>query len=222
MALKFAVLGLLADNPQTGYELQKTLDRSVGHFWQARFQQTYGELRRLEADGLVTRTDVDRGGTRKKVYAVTPAGAAALDAWLDSASALSPIRDEFLVKVARWDRLPGERALARLRQYRHLHEERLAGYRAIEAHLAETGVTDRAVPEPLLGRYLALRYGITYAEGVLRWCDWAAAMLEARARRQAATPARSPRAARSSPARAGGSGPRRARPRASAARARSG
>jgi DNA-binding PadR family transcriptional regulator len=220
MALKFAVLGLLADSPQTGYELQKSLDQSVGHFWQARFQQTYGELRRLEADGLVERREVPRGGGRKKVYAVTRAGEAALDAWLDSPSALSPIRDEFLVKVARWDRLSGERALTRLRQYRHLQEERLAGYRAIEAHLAGAGVTERALPDPILGRYFALRFGIACVERILGWCDWAASMLEARGVPRAATRAPSRGAARSSRARVAGTARRRARRRASPAPAR--
>ena len=182
MSLKFAVLGLLADSPQTGYDLKKVFDGSVGYFWQAKFQQIYGELRRLEREGLVEKRDVPQvGRPTKKVYSITEKGQAALDAWLDTPSSLTAVRDEFLVKVASFGRLSADRAIARLREHRRLHEERLATYRTIESRLQEAGwVSQAGVAEPLLGRYLTLRRGIAHEEDTIRWCDWAIGLLESR------------------------------------------
>lgn len=175
MSLKFAILGLLTDGPKTGYELQKSFGGSIGHFWQAKFQQTYGELRRLETAGLVEKEEVaQRGRPAKKVYSVTPKGQAALDAWLDTPSPMPPVRAEFLVKVFSFGRLPPDRAVARLEEHRRLHAERLETYRGIEARLRESGwISATGVEPPLLGRYLTLRCGMAYEESMLAWCDWA-------------------------------------------------
>ncbi|MBI4611500.1 MAG: PadR family transcriptional regulator [Candidatus Rokubacteria bacterium] len=182
MSLKLAVLGLLVDSPRTGYDLKKLFDGSVGYFWQAKFQQIYGELRQLEGEGLVEKRDVPQvGRPTRKVYSITQTGRAALDAWLDTPSPLSPVRDEFLVKVSSFGRLPPERAVARLREHRHLHEERLATYRTIESRLKEAGwISEAGVAEPLLGGYLTLKRGIAYEEDTIRWCDWAIGLLEPR------------------------------------------
>ncbi len=191
MSLKFAILGLLSETPQTGYDLKRSFDGSVGYFWQARFQQIYGELRRLERDGLVEKEEVPQSGRpTKKVYSITEKGRAALDAWLDSPSALMPVRDEFLVKVHSFGRLPPERAIARLRDHRRLHEERLATYRLIESRLKEVGwVSESRVADALVGRYLTLKRGIAYEEDSIRWCDWAIGLLESRLRGGSTTPA---------------------------------
>jgi DNA-binding PadR family transcriptional regulator len=182
MSLKYAILGLLADQPRTGYEIQKSFAGSVGYFWEAKFQQIYGELRRLEEHALVKREAVaGRGKQERKVYAITPKGERALDAWLDTPSPLVPVRSEFLVKVRSFGRLPPERALARLREHRRQNEERLEAYRAIQARLAESGVTgDSEIPAPLLGPYLTLASGIGYEEAVVAWCDRAIALVERR------------------------------------------
>lgn len=183
MSLKYAILGLLADQPQTGYEIQKSFAGSVAYFWEAKFQQIYGELRRLEEQGLVEREAAPgRGRQQRKVYAITPNGERALDAWLDTPSPLVPVRSEFLVKVRSFGRLPRERALARLREHRRQNEERLEAYRAIQARLAESGITDESeIPAPLLGPYLTLASGIAYEQAILAWCDRAIALVERRA-----------------------------------------
>ncbi len=210
MSLRYAILGLLADRAQTGYEIQKSFAGSVGYFWEAKFQQIYGELRRLDEHGLVKREAAPgRGKQDRRVFAITPKGEHALDAWLDTPSPLGPVRSEFLVKVRSFGRLSPERALARLREHRRQNEERLEAYRAIRARLAESGVDDEAeIPPALLGAYLTLASGITYEEGVLAWCDRAIALLE----RRVATAKTSPGAARSRSAargRRGGAGRRR-------------
>ena len=195
MSLRYVLLGLLTEQPQTGYEVQKALDASVSYYWQATFQQTYGELRRLEREGLIEGRQVPRGEQAlKTIYSVTPKGEAALDRWLDHPSRVAPVRYEFLVRMFQAQRMPRERALARVREHRRSHEERLTTYRMLRARLTEAGVTDTKVPEPLLGRYLTLQFGITYEEQSGAWCDWAIGILETnRVPTRAAAPARAAR-----------------------------
>ena len=60
--LGYAILGLLADGPQTGYDLTRRMERPVGFYWTARHSQIYPELARLEAAGLVRhRSSTGRG-----------------------------------------------------------------------------------------------------------------------------------------------------------------
>ena len=47
MSLKYVVLSLLNRQPQTGYEIVRSFDSSVGYFWQASHQQVYRELSAL-------------------------------------------------------------------------------------------------------------------------------------------------------------------------------
>lgn len=80
--ISYIVLGLLATGgPMTGYELEHSARISVGFFWPFPHSQIYAEPRRLERLGLVTVTE-EAGGRRRRVYAVTEDGRAALRAWL--------------------------------------------------------------------------------------------------------------------------------------------
>ena len=80
MSLRYAVLGLLARRPSTGYELTRTFDQSLRTSWHASHSQIYPELAKLEAADLVE--IVGRGARRSKTYAITTAGTAELRRWL--------------------------------------------------------------------------------------------------------------------------------------------
>ena len=84
--LGFALLGLLARAPRSGYDIATQLKAGVGPFWHARHSQIYPELARLEADGLVSHERVEqRDRPDKKVFSVLPAGLSALAQWITSA-----------------------------------------------------------------------------------------------------------------------------------------
>jgi PadR family transcriptional regulator AphA len=80
MALRYALLGALADQPRTGYELLKHFQQSLAYAWPASHSQIYPELARLLEDGLIEQTDA--GARNSKTYAVTEAGIDQLRAWL--------------------------------------------------------------------------------------------------------------------------------------------
>jgi DNA-binding PadR family transcriptional regulator len=81
--LGYALLGLLAREPLSGYDLAQQMKGPVAFFWQAQHSQIYPELARLEKDGLVQFEVVPQyDRPAKKVYAPTEAGRAALRAWV--------------------------------------------------------------------------------------------------------------------------------------------
>ena len=80
MALRYALLGALADQPRTGYALLKHFEQSLAYAWPASHSQIYPELARLLDDGLIEQTG--SGARNSKTYAVTDVGLAEVRRWL--------------------------------------------------------------------------------------------------------------------------------------------
>jgi PadR family transcriptional regulator AphA len=80
MSLRHAVLGLLAVEPATGYDLAQKFDISLGNAWHASHSQIYPELGRLEAEGMIE--VIAHGARNSRTWAVTPGGRAELRRWL--------------------------------------------------------------------------------------------------------------------------------------------
>ena len=88
----YALLGLLNIRPWTTYELAKQVQRSLGWFWPRAERKLYDEPKRLVEQGLATATNESTGKRPRTVYAITPAGLAALEEhkkqWMTVARAL--------------------------------------------------------------------------------------------------------------------------------------
>jgi DNA-binding PadR family transcriptional regulator len=96
----YAVLALLdVFGESTPYDLKQTLEQSIENFWPVPHTTAYDEPARLAAGGyLVARQEA--GGRRRKVYALTDEGLAALRAWAADAAVATPqLRDEGLLKI---------------------------------------------------------------------------------------------------------------------------
>src|SRR5262245_26157389 len=187
MSLRYALLTALADgHPRSGYDLLAYFDGSIGFVWHATHPQIYRELDGLRRDGLVSNElVVQTGRPNKKVYSITEQGTHALLTWVATASPLQMMKDGMLLRTFSYGRLDSELAVARLADYRALHEERMVRYREL------TNLVEASPDRPSrLGYLLVLRAGILHQEAYLRWCDEAVAAIRAR-----------PRAARRSPGR---------------------
>lgn len=103
MSLKHAVLALIVERRSYGYELVQRFEERVGPGWQLNPSAVYPALDQLERSGLATST-VRHGGTRRSprvVYAPTPAGVAALEAWLRTTNAQpEPVRADLHLRIA--------------------------------------------------------------------------------------------------------------------------
>jgi PadR family transcriptional regulator AphA len=98
-ATSFIVLGLLERAGATPYELKARVAASVGNFWSIPHSQVYAEPQRLTRAGYLTE-ERERGGRRRRTYALTDKGRAALEAWrAEATDELPELRDLALLKL---------------------------------------------------------------------------------------------------------------------------
>ena len=84
MSIKFAILGLLAERPMSGFDLVGEFSTARSVIWPAPQNEIYKMLRAAAADGTI-RVE-ERGARGRIVYAITAKGREALRAWLRAES----------------------------------------------------------------------------------------------------------------------------------------
>ncbi len=171
----FAVLGLLAVQPWSSYELTRQMDRGLGRFWPRATSKLYEEPKKLVEAGLAVGTSEWVGRRPRTVYSITPAGRAALADWLHTPGAGPVLEFEQLLKVWFSDSGTKADALASLAAAREWAAERNRENRdAAAAHLAGTGpFQGRAAQNLLAGAFLTDYYAL-----VDRWARWATAQVQ--------------------------------------------
>jgi len=160
-AVTWAVLGLIALEPRSGYDVKRIIDRAIRHFWAASYGQIYPELRRLVEAGWLTGEDASSGGRRRRLYRITPAGRKALLEWQHGFETRIELRDESLLRLFFADTLPGDEALGLL----HARRE---GYRQMLAYLE--GLDDGQGEDPPFVD-LVYRWGLDYCRWGIEWCE---------------------------------------------------
>lgn len=193
----YAILGLLAWKPMSGYDIKKFVEIGLSHFWNESYGQLFPTLARLVDEGLaVKRNDPGSGRRKRFIYAITPRGHEALDEWLNSPSAPVRTRNEHQLKFFLSCRRPTQLSLKFIEEQRAQLLERLEDYTESEAILAaaaQSGVLPEEVEallrvddemDPEIDRhrealtfYLTLRQGILVLRARLSWCDEAVAAL---------------------------------------------
>lgn len=168
------MLGLLTYGEQSGYDLQKFAERSVGYFWTPAKSRIYATLPRLVDTGLVRRREVVQSGRpNKQVYRLTKGGEEALARWI-AEHPLEPVtsRNTLLVKLFFGELAEPDDVLRHVRQRREEAEQLKAEIEAL----------DRGREHDLYPRLTRL-YGLEHAKAVIRWAKAAErALLEAGAR----------------------------------------
>jgi DNA-binding PadR family transcriptional regulator len=174
------VLGLLASGEQSGYDLKKRADSSVGYFWAPTKSRIYAILPRLVEAGLARRRDVrQQGRPDKQLYRLTADGRRALVAWITD-HPLQPGHDSNLLLLKLFfGELAGPEPLAeQVRAHRQAVERFRAELQAIDA---EPPRADRNDMYPRLTRM----YGLAWADFVIAWARAAERELAAAAEDQA-------------------------------------
>jgi PadR family transcriptional regulator, regulatory protein AphA len=176
------ILGFLRFAPRTGYDIKNAIEISTRFFWGASYGQIYPELKRLERLGLVEAEASPRGARKRTVYALTPAGEAALEQWLtDRQSWTFEYRDEWLLRLFFGDLLPREEALANVRAARAFFTETAAYFRAqLQPHAREDAEAGEIFP------LLAYDFGVGFLDWAAQWYE----QTERRLSRQARGPQR--------------------------------
>ena len=100
MSIKYAILGLLHYKDMHGYRIKEHIERNFGYMWSINYGQIYPNLKRLEADGLVTKKEVPQeNAPDRKLYSLTDKGREAFTQWLSETPEREMlIRDPFLLR----------------------------------------------------------------------------------------------------------------------------
>lgn len=172
MALAHAILVSLLDRPQSGYDLAKRFDQTVGYFWKVSHQQIYQELHKLDQAGQVQSQTIEQSlRPNRIVYQLTDAGRAAIDAWITVRTEPPTVKEELLVKLFALGSVGPAAVLAEIRRRLEFHEQRLQRYEAV---MADHYPRPESLSARRRGRYLGLRLGILSERALIEWCREAA------------------------------------------------
>ena len=95
----YAVLGLLAIRPWTGYELTRQAKRSLRFAWPKSERLLYSEPKKLVEHGLATAYEESAGQRNRTVYTITDEGRAALAEWTTTAPQPPLLEAEALLRL---------------------------------------------------------------------------------------------------------------------------
>jgi DNA-binding PadR family transcriptional regulator len=167
MSIRFAILGLLDEQPMHGYRLKDAFDRRMSPLWGLTTGQVYQSLGALERAALVESRG-ERKGRRpaRRVYSITPAGKRELAEWLATQPTAwhRPFREDILIR------------LMMLRETNATDVWRFVRHQAHEARTLLLHVTrayrERCVSAP------ALDLGRIFLDGMIRQLETDLANLE--------------------------------------------
>lgn len=173
----YVILGILAiHDDQSGYEIRKTIQQSVGFFWGESYGQIYPTLKRLAAAGLIVPSkSTTKTRSKRQQYSITPAGRISLQQWLAIPYRDDPPRDEFLLKLFFGEGVAHGVSIAHIRRFQERN-------RTMLATLLELETLGRAHSSQHPGFpfwMLTLNFGLAQIRSALAWSESALAMLAA-------------------------------------------
>ncbi|WP_091617096.1 PadR family transcriptional regulator [Amycolatopsis saalfeldensis] len=168
MSLRHAVLGLLAEQSGSGYDLLKRFQTAMANVWSATQSQLYGELGKLEKASLIK--VADEGPRGRKEYEITEAGQEELRAWLLSPYDPPAPRSESLLRLYFLDAVSTEQAQAYVTGMGEIGQRRLEHLDRLEATVDWDSAS-------VYGR-LALEWGKRFSRMQAEWAEWSVAQLK--------------------------------------------
>ncbi|MCA0206345.1 MAG: PadR family transcriptional regulator [Proteobacteria bacterium] len=167
--LAYQILGLIARDPTTGYDIVKALHR----FRPVKLSQVYQALSIMEAAGLVEVNEVtQQGKPNKRLHRILPRGAVILNGWIERPTHHPAKNDEFVRKVySLWHAPAGQRRALMAERMDWLKGE-IAYFEAMRDALADAAPDRLADPDcwEFSRRILVMRR-LALCREEMRWCE---------------------------------------------------
>ena len=164
VSLRIAALGLLAQEPGSGYDLLKHFQESMANVWPATQSQLYGELNKLADAGLIEVSDIGPRG--RKEYRITDAGRAELRRWVTNPQDDPPFRSAELLRVFLLGEVPPAQARERVVAMAENAKSEVKRLEALDASV------DWADDEGTFYGRAALEYGLRMNAMEVDWANW--------------------------------------------------
>jgi DNA-binding PadR family transcriptional regulator len=159
-----AALGLLAQEPGSGYDLLRHFEKSMANVWPATQSQLYGELNKLADAGLIEVSDIGPRG--RKEYRITEAGRAELQRWVANPQDDPPLRSAGVLRVFLLGEVPPVNARAHVVTMAETAEAEVKRLAAVRDAIDWTG------PDSLFYGRAALEYGLRMSAMEADWANW--------------------------------------------------
>jgi len=171
---RYAVLGMLAYKPMSGYDIKKMIDNSIAFFWNENYGHIYPILGKLASEGLVKlQSKPAKGGGRpgRKVYEITKEGLKVITEWVGQPHAEEYFRIEVLLKLFFGMLVTRETSIAAVEREKKMALQALEEFRKIREKEPKAKSNDINFP------LLTLSYGEKHYRAVVDWCDEALKLL---------------------------------------------
>ena len=171
MSLPHLILGILSQGALSGYDLNKTFQNTVQHFWITDQSQIYRALYKMEAGAWVkVETVIQTDSPNKKMYHITDGGRRALHDWLTTPLGDTAPHEGWLGQIF-FGGLVAEKDFSEVVQADIATlKERLAALEALEASLSPH-LTDPRLPRAVHFQMLTLDYGIQRHHFEIKWLE---------------------------------------------------
>jgi len=189
MSLKHFILGVLADEPLSGYDIHQRFEANINHFWTTTQTQIYRTLHALHDLGWLTMEVVEQDDNpNKKVYHLTPEGRAELRHWL-----ATPVEDVMRAPLAGRIYFGAhadlDALIAALEAYSLGTCQHISALEGVQAAVPSLDVLER-IDHQQLFELLSLDYGVHILHTEVAWLEeWIMRLRQLAARRAAASDA---------------------------------
>lgn len=164
----YALLGLLMEEPMSGYMMKRIIDLNFSHFWKTSYGQIYPTMSKFIEKGLVTVSTVESDkGPASKFYAITDDGKEIFRKWLYIDAEDFNTRDESLLKFYFSNLMAIDEVIERFKRARVYNQSIKAEYEKNRKVMLEVTKPTRKQ----LITYLSVQKGVHLNEARLMWID---------------------------------------------------
>jgi DNA-binding PadR family transcriptional regulator len=171
----YAILGLLAIQPWSTYELAQLMRRSLHFVWPRAESNLYAEPKRLVDAGLATAEVVWNGDRKRTVYSITAAGEAALRDWLGEEPAPQRVESEAALRLLYGNSGTKENLLAAIERVAKDADQSITHFCDLGEEYARG---EGRFPDRIHVNALILTLMVEQARAAARWAAWASDEVE--------------------------------------------
>jgi PadR family transcriptional regulator, regulatory protein AphA len=172
----YVLLGLLDSGAKSGYDIKKTIEYEIGHYFKISNGQIYPTLKKLEDRQYATFTvEKNDGKPDRKVYLITEKGRSIFKEWLGMpVDYHNPDGNELLLKLYFGSQATAEDNMRLITAFKELKTATLEVYDESGKYFKQStfsNLQDRY-------SYITLRYGQMLAQANIDWCNEAIDMIK--------------------------------------------
>ena len=172
----YVILGLLSEEPMTGYQIKQIIDIRFKYFWNESFGQLYPSIKSLRNKGFIEEDEAGDTGRARKTYRLMKAGLNELKRWLEQPVEKESVRLEVLLKMYFSHLVDADVMLGHVLKFEAAHAQDLKMLDLFEKELTALQYDDPAHPTILR----VVDFGQKANRAYLDWCDETIRFLESR------------------------------------------